>query len=115
MLIIYRDGEVQNQIVAWGADRERLIEGVNAFLLAENTANGFEELEAVLVLCGAIIPTTDRGPPGSRRDRDGEHSEEDSDDEPSSQMRSAGTRVNGKTSKNMRTKKAEGSDSELDM
>ena len=27
MLIIYRDGEVQNQIVAWGGDRERHLEG----------------------------------------------------------------------------------------
>lgn len=27
MLIIYRKGEVLNQIVAWGADRERKIEG----------------------------------------------------------------------------------------
>ena len=27
MLIIYRDGEVQNQIVAWGGDRERRLEG----------------------------------------------------------------------------------------
>jgi hypothetical protein len=27
MLIIYRDGEVRNQIVAWGGDRERRIEG----------------------------------------------------------------------------------------
>lgn len=28
MFIIYRKGEVINQIVAWGADRERKIEGV---------------------------------------------------------------------------------------
>lgn len=27
MFIIYRKGEVLNQIVAWGADRERRIEG----------------------------------------------------------------------------------------
>ena len=27
MLIIYRDGEVQNQIVGWGGDRERRLEG----------------------------------------------------------------------------------------
>lgn len=27
MLIIYRDGEIQNQIVAWGGDRERRLEG----------------------------------------------------------------------------------------
>lgn len=27
MLIIYREGEVRNQIVAWGGDRERRLEG----------------------------------------------------------------------------------------
>lgn len=27
MLIIYRDGEIQNRIVAWGGDRERRLEG----------------------------------------------------------------------------------------
>jgi hypothetical protein len=27
MLVVYRDGEVQNQIVAWGGDRERRLEG----------------------------------------------------------------------------------------
>ena len=30
MLIIYRNGEVQNQIVAWGGDRERRLEGKSA-------------------------------------------------------------------------------------
>lgn len=29
MLIIYRKGEVLNQIIAWGADRERRIEGAS--------------------------------------------------------------------------------------
>lgn len=28
MLIIYKKGEIQNQLVAWGADRERRIEGM---------------------------------------------------------------------------------------
>jgi hypothetical protein len=27
MLVIYRDGEIQNQVVAWGGDRERRLEG----------------------------------------------------------------------------------------
>jgi hypothetical protein len=27
MLIIYRKGEIRNQLVAWGADRERQLEG----------------------------------------------------------------------------------------
>lgn len=33
MLIIYRKGEIRNQVVAWGADRERRLEGVLVFLL----------------------------------------------------------------------------------
>ena len=28
MLIIYRKGEIRNQLVAWGADREKRLEGV---------------------------------------------------------------------------------------
>lgn len=31
MLIIYRKGEIRNQLVAWGADRERRVEGMSAF------------------------------------------------------------------------------------
>jgi len=31
MLIIYRDGEIQNQIVAWGGDRERRLEGKSGY------------------------------------------------------------------------------------
>lgn len=27
MIIVYRKGDIRNQIVAWGADRERRIEG----------------------------------------------------------------------------------------
>ncbi|KAL5511973.1 PLP2 [Sanghuangporus vaninii] len=38
---IYRKGEIVNQQVAWGADRERSL----------------EELEALLVSCGAVIPS----------------------------------------------------------
>ncbi|KAM6500941.1 thioredoxin-like protein [Amanita muscaria] len=40
MIIIYKNGEIQNQITAWGSDRERRI----------------EELEAVLVVSGALEP-----------------------------------------------------------
>lgn len=27
MLIVYRKGEIRNQLIAWGADRERQLEG----------------------------------------------------------------------------------------
>ncbi|EPT00109.1 hypothetical protein FOMPIDRAFT_1016647 [Fomitopsis schrenkii] len=95
MIIIYRNGEVINQIVAWGTDRERRI----------------EELEAVLLLAGAITPQ--EAPRRDRRDSD-EEEDEDSSDEPSSRMRSAGTRTNRSTGKNIR-KKEEDSDSDFDL
>ncbi|CCM04513.1 uncharacterized protein FIBRA_06694 [Fibroporia radiculosa] len=100
MFIVYRNGEVLNQIVAWGGDRERRI----------------EELEAVLILAGAIVPQM-RAPPKDDRRRGSDSSEEEeSDDEPSSKMRSAATRTNGKTSKNIRTAKVEDdSDSDFDI
>jgi len=89
MLIIYRDGEVQNQIVAWGGDRERRL----------------EELEAVLVLCGAVIPRALSGDGLNRRDED---SGAESDDEQQYGSRCAPRR---KTKK----KENEDSGSELDM
>ncbi|EMD34373.1 phosducin like protein [Gelatoporia subvermispora B] len=101
MFIVYRKGEVINQIVAWGADRERRL----------------EELEAVLILAGAIVPQQ-RQPTGEGRSRkDDSSEEEESDDEPSSRMRSAGTRTNTRIGKNIRgpAKKAEDSDSDFDL
>ncbi|KAI0324688.1 thioredoxin-like protein [Cubamyces sp. BRFM 1775] len=100
MFIIYRKGEVLNQLVAWGADRERKI----------------EELEAVLILAGAIIPQQ-RRPPGSDRDSDSDGSDlEDIDDDPSSSMRSAATSTNAKAPKNLRSKKDDSdSDFEFDI
>lgn len=97
MLIVYRKGEVINQIVAWGADRERQK----------------EELEAVLILAGAIVPQQ-MAPTQSRRRDESDDEDEDSDDEPSSRMRSAGTRTNRSTGKNIR-KKEEDSDSDFDL
>ncbi|OCH90639.1 thioredoxin-like protein [Obba rivulosa] len=102
MFIVYRKGEVINQIVAWGADRERIL----------------EELEAVLILAGAIVPQQ-RLPTGEERSRQGGSSEEeeDTDDEPSSRMRSAGTRTNTRVGKNIRgpARKDEDSDSDFDL
>ncbi|KAH8100188.1 thioredoxin-like protein [Cristinia sonorae] len=100
MLIIYRNGEVLNQIVAWGADRERRI----------------EELEAVLILAGAIIP--EQLPPtrSQKEDRDSDDEFDESDDEASSRMRSAATKTNSRTAKNVRGKKQEDdSDSDFDL
>ena len=113
MIIIYRNGEVINQIVAWGADRERRIEGTRnsfpaLFLLTVLPV----ELETVLLLAGAIIPQ--ETPRRERRDSDDEDENEDSSDEASSRMRSAGTRTNRSTGKNIR-KKEEDSDSDFDL
>jgi len=99
MLIIYRNGEVLNQIVSWGADRERRI----------------EELEAVLILAGAIIPQQ-LPPTKSSRDDHSSDEEDEFDDEPSSRMRSAATRTNARSAKNIRNStKEDDSDSDFDL
>ena len=66
------------------------------------------ELEAVLVLCGAIIPTTH---PKDDRDRRDEDSGDESEDE--RQRSRYGSR--GVTRRTTKTKKGEDSGSELDM
>ncbi|KAI0692202.1 thioredoxin-like protein [Cytidiella melzeri] len=99
MLIIYRNGEIVNQIVSWGADRERRI----------------EELEAVLILAGAIVPQ--RGSYERKKNGD-DSSDEEEDDDPSSRMRSAATSTNAKAPKNIRSSKDDkddDSDFEFDM
>ncbi|KZT11108.1 thioredoxin-like protein [Laetiporus sulphureus 93-53] len=102
MFIIYRNGEVINQLASWGADREKSI----------------EELEAILTLAGAVVPElhpqrSDRENDRSDSDRDSE--DEASDDEPSSRMRSAGTHTNRSTGKNIRTPAKDDSDSDFDL
>jgi len=81
-LFVYRSGRIINQQTAWGSERERSL----------------EELEALLILAGAI-PLPDRLPTrgdGSRRD-------EDSDDEQSHRQRSFATSTNGAAPKNIRS------------
>ncbi|KAF4614981.1 hypothetical protein D9613_003302 [Agrocybe pediades] len=100
MLIVYRKGDIRQQIVAWGADRERRL----------------EELEAILLVTGALdLP--DR--PGTleekqkSRDEEDEGDLEEEDDFPSSKMRSAATSTNSRAPRNIRQKK-EDSDSEFE-
>lgn len=95
MLIIYRRGEIVNQLVAWGADREKRL----------------EELEAILLLYGAIEPSKheDR----SHR-RDGGSDDEDDEDDPSARMRSATTSTNARPTRNIRQSAAKGNDSDSD-
>ena len=70
------------------------------------------ELEAILILGGAIIP--ERRNPEKRRDSDSEE-EDDSDNDRSSRMRSAATRTNVRGAKNIRGKKQDDSDSDFDL
>ncbi|GLB35494.1 putative phosducin [Lyophyllum shimeji] len=99
MIIVYKKGDIRNQLVAWGADQERRI----------------EELEAILLVTGALhMP--ERPPPKERR-KDDDDDSEDEEEDASSRMRSAATSTNGKLEKNIRrsTKgKDDDSDSDFD-
>lgn len=94
MFIVYKKGEIRNQIVAWGADRERRI----------------EEIEAILLVTGAIHPP-ERPRPEDRRKDDDESEDEGYDPPPPS--RSVATFTNGKPTKNVRNK-GKGGDSDSD-
>nr|GAT46767.1 predicted protein [Mycena chlorophos] len=87
MFIVYKKGEILNQVVSWGADRERTL----------------DELELLLIVSGAIIPP-ERMPP-KPKGSDDELSDEE--DEP---RRSAATSTNGKAPKNIRKSAADKSD-----
>jgi len=96
MFIVYKKGDIRNQIVAWGADKERRL----------------EELEAILLMADAIHPP-ERRQPHDRRENDKDDSEEDEDDR-SLRMRSAATSTNGRN-KNIRdTHLGNDSDSDFD-
>ncbi|KAG6907450.1 hypothetical protein DXG01_008834 [Tephrocybe rancida] len=97
MIIVYKGGDIRNQIVAWAADQERRI----------------EELEAILLVTGALhMP--ERPQPGQRRKDDDESGDEE-DDDPSSRMRSKTTSTNGKLHKNIRASaKSKDNDSDSD-
>ena len=114
MLIIYKNGEIRNQIIAWGADKERRVEGrhILTFSTAIGHLIGISELEAILLVTGALH-ISERPPPPSRRDDDSE--DDDDDDDPSLRMRSAPTSTNGKAKKNIRNRaKGDNSDSDFD-
>ncbi|KAF5386990.1 hypothetical protein D9615_001960 [Tricholomella constricta] len=97
MFIVYKKGDIRNQITAWGADKERRI----------------EELEAILMVTGALHLPERRRSEDRRTDDDDES--EDEDDDPSSRMRSAATSTNVRPQKNIRdSAKAKGNDSDSD-
>jgi hypothetical protein len=111
MIIVYRKGDIRNQVVAWGSDRERRIEGQSCCFLIISLADTISpELEALLIMCGAVDPPDVRKPGGSRRDDD----DSDGDDSDDSSFRKPSKP--GVRGKNIRqTKKVEDSDSELDI
>lgn len=113
MFIIYRKGDVLNQIPSWGADRERRIEGKLSVAESRNSRLiPFVELEAILILAGAIVPEQ-RMPANAQRKENSD--DDESDDEPPS--RSRATATNGRSAKNIRgsAKKDDDSDSDFDI
>jgi hypothetical protein len=114
MIIVYRKGEIRNQVVAWGADRERSLDGERKpflFYFGKEVIIMRAELEILLLVTGAIIPP-ERPPEKKRNDSD-----EDSDDEEDGPpRRSAATSTNGRANKNIRgpAKKKAGDDSDSD-
>jgi hypothetical protein len=115
MLIIYRKGDIRNQIVAWGADRQRSLQGMYLFSPAMGFAlTNSTELEAILIMTGAI-DSPDRPLAGDHRENN-DDSEDEDDDDISSRMRSKVTRTNARTAKNVRSSKNDSdSDFEFDI
>jgi len=97
MIIVYRKGDIRNQIVAWGADRERRL----------------EELEAILLVTGALDLPDKPGPDINKGDED-EDNLEDEDGDLSSRMRSAATFTNSRSQRNIRQKRDNDSDSDFE-
>ncbi|PPQ77584.1 hypothetical protein CVT25_011376 [Psilocybe cyanescens] len=97
MFIVYRKGDIRQQIVAWSADRERRL----------------EELEAILLVTGALDLPDRSGPVESRHDEN-EDDLEDDDGDPSSRMRSAATSTNVRPQRNIRSSKQKKDDSDSD-
>ncbi|KAK7049454.1 Proteolipid protein 2 [Paramarasmius palmivorus] len=82
MIIVYQKGEVINQVVGWGRGRERRR----------------EELEALLLVSGALHPPERRDPDERRKDED----EDSDDDDEEDKTRARATATNGRTQKNIR-------------
>jgi hypothetical protein len=96
MFIVYRKGEIVTQITAWGSDRERKL----------------EELEALFIGCG-VITAPEKKPPVDTDDV-GDESEEEEYDR-SSQQRSRSTWVNYSTKSVRQAPKKDDSDSDFDL
>ena len=118
MFIMYKKGEILNQVVvAWGADRERRIEGKivsESLPSSHGDNNASPELEALFVTTGVISMPERRRPDDVRRRGYDDNSDDDSDDDPSSRMRSAATTTNGRRSKTIRTGNNKDNDGDSD-
>jgi len=118
MIIAYRKGDIRHQIVAWGADRDRQPEGrtlFSAFATTSDIIQSFSELEAILLVTGALdLPETFSGYGGHRVEEDGDDDggDDDDDDDPSSRMRSAVTSTNARPLKNIRSSQKNKNDSD---
>lgn len=123
MFIVYRGGEIRTQIVSWAADKERKAEGEGISL--EHRVwliCGVLELEALLILCGAIVPSPRLFPGKSHGVDDGPqkatHSdEEESEDEDDHGARRSKSTFTNHTMKNIRgpARTADDSDSDFDL
>lgn len=96
MFIVYRKGEIVTQIIAWGSDRERKL----------------EELEALFVGCGVLLVPEKKAL--DLREDVGDESEEEEHDRPS-QMCSKSTWVNHSTKSIRQAQKKDDSDSDFDL
>ncbi|TFY83106.1 hypothetical protein EWM64_g910 [Hericium alpestre] len=94
--ICYKKGKIICQVVSWGADREHKM----------------EELEALLIMHGAIDPP-ERVPGGRSASRDRDSEEEEDDDDDDAHMRSATMKTN-RTTKNIRDAAKTDADSDSD-
>ena len=116
MIIVYRKGDIRHQIVAWGADRERQPEGrtlFSALTTISDIIQPFSELEAILLVTGALdLPETFSDYGGRRVEDDGDDDDGDGDDDPSSRMRSAVTSTNARPLKNIRSSQKNKNDSD---
>ncbi|KAF9025152.1 hypothetical protein BDZ89DRAFT_1102313 [Hymenopellis radicata] len=96
MIIIYRKGEIRNQILSWGSDRERRL----------------EELEAILLMTNGIdLPDVPQ--PTERKDDEDSDDDEDYAADASSRMRSSVASTNRKAPKNIR-RSDDGDDSDFE-
>jgi hypothetical protein len=124
MIIVYRKGDIRQQIAAWGADRERAPEGKTyqlVYWMPAFSTHRFAELEAILLMTGALdVSESSLLAHAEKREREENLSDDDlddleEDDYPTSKSKFATTgTVNARTQKNIRGSTRKGGDSDSD-